>query len=327
MQKTDSTTRRRPTPRQFVLGNLCILVATIFFGVNIPVVKELIPHWMSAMDVTVFRLMGGCVLMWLVSLFVRTTPIARHDWPRVILGGGLGMFSFIFLFNLSLRYGSPIDVSIIMTLPPVFIFLYNLVFRHRRSGMLEYIGVLVGLAGACLVIVMQGGGGAAHASDRLAGNLLAVASAMCYAFYLIVLEGPSHTYRPVSLLRWVFLFASIPALFLIPDFLKANIFTAGSADAWCLIGFVVLCPTFLAYFLLSPATRLIGSDMVSIYQYLVPVIAAVGSVVMHIESLRTVQIVAMAVVIAGMVLTEVGKRRSNASAATPRAPCAQDRQP
>ncbi|MDO4319000.1 MAG: DMT family transporter [Bacteroidales bacterium] len=305
----------RPTPRQFILGNLCILTATLFFGVNIPVVKDLIPHWMSAMDVTVFRLAGGCVLMWLVSLFVRTTPIARGDWMRVILGGGLGMFSFIFLFNLSLRYGSPIDVSIIMTLPPVFIFLYNLIFRHRRSGTIEYIGVAVGLAGACLVIV-AGGTSAKGGSDHLLGDLLAVASALCYAFYLIVLEGPSHTYRPVSLLRWVFLFASVPALFLIPDFVKAPIFSAGTAEAWGLIGFVVLCPTFLAYFLLSPATKMIGSDMVSIYQYLVPVFATIGSVVMHLEVLKTVQAVAMAVIVGGMVLTEIGKRRHAESGRT-----------
>ncbi|MDE5940476.1 MAG: hypothetical protein K2H14_00015, partial [Muribaculaceae bacterium] len=61
-------------------GNLMIFVATLFFGINIPVVKMLIPRWMPAMDVPVFRLMGGCVLMWAASLFVRTTPIRKGDW-------------------------------------------------------------------------------------------------------------------------------------------------------------------------------------------------------------------------------------------------------
>lgn len=300
----------RPSAAGFVKGNLFIFIATLFFGINIPVVKFLIPSWLSAMDVTVFRIMGACVLMWLASAFMHTDRIDRHDWLRVVLGGVVGLFSFITIFNLSLRYGDPIDISIIMTLPPLFIFLYNRLFRHVHSGAMEYIGVALGLAGAFIVIVMQSdmhGGG----SNRLLGDLLAVASALCYSFYLVVLEGPARKYRPVSLLRWVFLFAAIPTLFLMPGLTHAPLLhpAAPTAEAWGMLTFVIVCPSFLAYFLLSPATRLIGSDLVSIYQYLVPVIATIGSVVLHLATLRTVQIIAMVVIIVGMALSEAGKRR------------------
>ena len=66
-------------------GNLMIFVATLFFGINIPVAKMLIPQWMTAMDLTVFRVVGGCVLMWLASLFVKTASIKRGDWLPVVL--------------------------------------------------------------------------------------------------------------------------------------------------------------------------------------------------------------------------------------------------
>ena len=52
-----------------IKGNLFVLIATIFFGVNIPVVKILIPEWMSSVDVTIFRLGGGCIFMGLSSIF------------------------------------------------------------------------------------------------------------------------------------------------------------------------------------------------------------------------------------------------------------------
>lgn len=77
-----------------------------------------------------------------------------------------------------------------------------------------------------------------------------------------------------------------------------------------MITFIVLCPTFLAYFLINPAEKLIGSELVSIYQYLVPVIASVASVIMGIAEIHTVQIVAMAIIIAGMLLTNISKRRN-----------------
>ena len=68
---------------RLIKGNLFILLSTIFFGVNIPVVKILIPEWMSAVDVTVFRLGGGCVLMWIASVFIKTEKIERHDYLRI----------------------------------------------------------------------------------------------------------------------------------------------------------------------------------------------------------------------------------------------------
>ncbi len=299
--------RDRIPAGQMLKGNLFILIATIFFGVNIPVVKLLLPEWMTAMDLTVFRLMGGCLLMWIASMCVPTQRIRRCDWLSIVSGGALGIFSFIFLFNIALHYGDPIDVSIIMTLPPVFVILIGILFQHKHTSWLEIGGVAVAFAGAFLVIVTQHA--AAHATDKLLGDLFALASTLCYAFYLVVIEKPSHTYRPLSLLRWVFLFASIPALLLLPKFPGAPIFHHAAFEPWALVGFIVLCPTFLAYLLLSPATKLIGSELVSLYQYLVPVVAIIASMLMHLAVLHWVQVVAIVIIVGGMVMTNVAKRR------------------
>lgn len=296
-----------PDSRNFVRGNLFILIATIFFGVNIPVVKFLIPEWMTAMDVSAFRLFGGLILFWLASLFVKTQPIAKNDWLRIVLGGALGLFSFIYLFNLSLSYADPIDVSIIMTLPPVFVIVIGIIFIHRKASWLEIAGVVVAFVGAVIVIVS----GRTKDADgsHVFGNLLALASALCYALYLVITECPSKTYKPVTMLRWVFLFAAIPALFLLPSLPHAEIFHRMEFEPWALIAFVVVCPTFLAYFLVSPAIKLIGSELVSIYQYLVPVFATIASVAMHLCGIEWIQILAMVIVIAGMALTTVATRR------------------
>lgn len=292
---------------QFIRGNLFILIATIFFGVNIPVVKVLIPEWMSAMDVSAFRMIGGCALFWLASCFVKTKPIVREDWKYLILGGAIGLFSFIYLFNLSLSYADPIDVSIIMTLPPVFVIVIGLLFQHRKASWLEIGGVVVAFAGAVVVIVT--GRGKDSDGSHIYGDMLALASALCYAFYLVITERPSQTYRPVTMLRWVFLFAAIPALFLVPELPKAEIFHKVAFEPWALIAFVVICPTFLAYFLVSPAIRLIGSELVSVYQYLVPVVATIASVAMGLCSIHLAQVIAILIVIGGMAMTTDAKRK------------------
>lgn len=290
-----------------LIGNLCILIATIFWGMNVSFTKALIPDWMTADGIVVVRLVGGCLLMWIVSLFLKCEKIARHDWLKLILGGAIGLFAFIYLFVTSLRYGNPIDISIIMTLPPIFVILIGVIFLKQRPSIAEYIGIAVSMAGAAVVILYGQSG--KNGSDNLLGDLLAVASTLCYAFYLVILQGPTKTYRPVNMLRWVFLFSAVPALFLIPGMQTMPILHTTESAPWLEIGFILLGPTFLAYFLVQPAEKRIGSELVSLYQYLLPVFATITAVVMGLDHLKGIQVIAMVIIIAGMVLTNIGKRR------------------
>lgn len=292
---------------KFLVGNACILISTIFWGVNVSVTKALIPDWMNSEGVSAVRLIGGCVLFWIVSMFMHCGKICRQDWKKIILGGTVGLFGFIYLFVMSLKYANPIDVSIIMTLPPLFVILMGVIFLHRRPSKLEYLGIVVSFAGAAVVILAAGGGSAGK--DNLIGILIAIASCICYTFYLVILEGPSHTYKPVTMLRWVFLFSALPALFLLIGFDKMPILRTSEIVPWIEIGFILLCPTFIAYFLVQPAIKDIGSEMVSIYQYLLPVFATISAVLMGLDRLKWIQVAAMIIIVAGMVLTNVGKKR------------------
>lgn len=291
----------------FLAGNACILLATIFWGINVSATKALIPDWLSADSITAVRLVGGCILFWIASLFTVTERIQRQDWLKLILGGFIGLFGFIFLFVTSLKYGNPIDISIIMTLPPVFVILMGVLFEHRKVSLVECLGVLVSFGGAVIVIAEAGGSSHAEASNRLLGDLLAIASTICYAFYLVILEGPTKTYKPVNMLRWVFLFAAIPALVLVPGLLHQPLIHSTAVVPWIEILFILFCPTFLAYFLVQPAIKDIGSELVSLYQYLLPVFATISAVLMGLDTLKWIQVLAMLVIIAGMVLTNYAK--------------------
>ncbi len=298
---------KHDSPRALLLGNTFMLLAAIFWGVNISVTKDLIPGWTSAPQLATVRIVGGCILFWIASIFVKTQKIRREDWKRLILGGLVGIGGFLYLFILSLRYANPIDVSIIMTLPPAFVILIGVIFLRRRPSLMEYAGVAVSFAGAAIVILA---GGSGHAgSDNLLGDLLAIASTICFAFYLVIIERPSHTYRPVTMLRWVFLFGAIPALFFIPSLPHMPVVAHPSLVPWLEIAFILLCPTFMAYFLTNPAMKLIGPEAVSLYQYLVPVFATISAVLMKLDQLHWLQVLAMAVIIAGMIITDKSRRR------------------
>lgn len=292
----------------FLLGNGCILLATIFWGINVPATKALIPDFMTAEGISVVRLVGGAILFWITSLFFKCEKIRKEDWLRVFLGGVVGLFGFIYIFVLSLRYGSAIDISIIMTLPPMFVILIGVLFRHARPSLLEYAGVAISFGGA-VIVILAGAGSSDQASSRILGDFLGILSAFCFALYLVIIEKPGKTYSPLSLLRWIFLFAALPALFLLPDMRNMPILHTSLLTPWIEIAFILFCPTFIAYFLIQPAIRNIGAELTSLYQYLLPVVATIATVLMGLESLRWTQIAAMAVIVAGMVITNLGKKK------------------
>ncbi|MDE5833568.1 MAG: EamA family transporter [Desulfovibrio sp.] len=290
-----------------LFGNACIMIATIFWGVNYPFTKALIPEWMSANAISCVRLVGGCCLFWLASLFIKTENLDRESLKKAALGGAIGLFGCIFLFVLSLDYGRAIDIAIIMTLPPVFVILMEVIFMGRRPSLWVYAGVVLSFAGAAMVIM--GGGSDSGGDDRSLGDFLAIISSCCFALYLVLLAKPSDRYHPLSLLRWVFLFAALPGLFLAPSLLRSPILHTTKLDPWLWIGFILFCPTFISYLLTQPAIRNIGAVLVSLYQYLTPVVAAVAAMFMGIEKPSWHQAAAMAIIVVGMIMTNMGHDR------------------
>lgn len=305
--KTDNT-----NGRQFgseLRGNMFILIATIFFGINLPAQKILIPEWLSAIDMVVARLAGATLLIWITSRFIKCKPIEKGDRGVVFLCGAVFLFLFLYLFALSLRYGSAIDISIIMVLPAMFVVLINALFFHHKVSALEIAGLLISFAGAVVVILSQGGHAGAHSPNPLLGDILALCSALCYALYLIFSGKVSGKYKPITLMRWVFLAAMLPAVFFIPGLFRSPLFHSGTAEAWGYTAFVVILATYAAYVLIPPAIRLIGSELVGIYQYLVPVIAIVCCLVLRLERLHWDQPVAIAIIIVGVWMTNRAKAR------------------
>lgn len=294
---------------RIILGNAFITAATIFWGINYAFIKALIPDWMTASGISAVRLIGGCILFWMISFFYKQERIERDDMLRLFLGGCLGLFSNIFLFVSALKYGSAIDISIIQTLPPVWVIVIQVLFMHRRPSWLVYAGIIISFIGAALVIITGSSSSATGGSDALLGDVLSLFSSACFAFYLIIINKPTDKYNPVILLRWVFLYAALPALFLVPGMRDMPILHSASIVPWLEIGFILLFPTFFSYLLTEPAERDIGSVMVSLYQYLTPVVAAISAVLMGVDKLRGMQVVAMLIIVGGMLVTNFGQKK------------------
>ena len=291
-------------------GHLCILLATIFFGLNIPALKEVMPQWFTGIDATLFRIGGAACLFWITSIFIKNDKIDRKDWLSILLSGMVGLFFFIFFFNLGLQYSSPVDISIIMTTPPIIVVLASTIIFKQKLSKLKLFGVLLSLCGALMIILIEHHTGEGR---TLKGNLFAILSALSYAFYLISMNKLSNKYHPVSLLRWVFLAGTIVAIpFCLKGVIHAPIFQHPELMPMLILAFTILFPTFIAYLLMQIAIKDIGHEMVSMYQYLIPVIASTVAIALGLDKLYWDQPVAVVIIIAGVYFASKADKREKA---------------
>lgn len=294
-----------------LVGHISMSLSILFFGLNIPALKSVMPYWFNGMDATFFRLTGATILLWIVSTMFKKEKIDKQDRLMILLSGMLGLFFFIYLFNLAVEYSSPVDISIIMTTPPILVVLISsVIFKTRITG-LKLLGVLLSLLGALMIIII--GHSSPEATRSLKGNIFGILSALCYAFYIISIKKTSEKYSPITLLKWIFLGSCIGAipLGIISKFWQSNIIMHPQLEPMLILSFVILFPTFLSYMLIPVAIKRIGHEIVSMYQYLIPVIASATAIMLKMDTLHWDQPIAAVVIVVGVYITSLANKRVN----------------
>lgn len=296
----------------FSKGHILMFTATVFFSFNFIVLKHLMPTWMNGYDATFFRICGGMVLFWISSLFVKGTPIAKIHHKDIFFAGLLGLFPFMIFFNMALEYSSIIDVSIIMTTPPVLVAIASAFLYKRKISFLNGLGIFLSLAGAIFLILI-GKTGSGTGRDML-GNIFAILSSFAYAYYLIAMGKLSTQYHPVSLLRWVFLSAAIGAIPLGVVFLgKSHIVHDPSLVPILLVAFIIIFPSFLSFLMIPASVKRIGQQLVSMYQDLIPVLATILAVLLKMDTLHWDQPVAIVIILVGVYISSKAVRKEQFS--------------
>ncbi len=289
-------------------GHLSSLLRIIIFAANIPATAYIMKGWVDPESYALIRCGGGVVVFWILSLFVKPQRVEKKkDYLIFALSGIIGLTLFYYIYAWGLGNTSPIDASIILTLPPVMVLILSVfVFREKLTGM-KITGLCFGLGGALLVILMQGHAGG-HAG--FLGNMAVLLCALIFGAYLVYTKDVSVRYNPIILLRWFYLFAFIVALPLFFDnLMHCKLVLHPDKTAIWVILFIATLPTSFAYLLISLAMKSLSSSVISIYNYGVPIIASVMAIMLHQATLRWDEPVAALLVFAGVYL--VNRTKSN----------------
>jgi len=287
-----------------ITSHLALLSVAILYGVNYSVVKIVTPHYMGAYGFIVYRILFAGIIIWLLNIGNKEKVNWREDGVRLALCGlfGVGINMLMFFKGISLT--SAVNGSIIMTLIPLFVYSFSVLFLGEQVVGSKVLGLLMGISGAILIIYQPG----QLTIGNWAGDIMIILNALSYSIYLVLVKPLMHKYTALTVTKWIFLvgfFVALPV-----GFGEAVEIDPASfpLQVWLSIGYAIVGVTVVVYFLNIWAMRRVSPTVVGTYVYVQPFVATTVAVLFFGEYLTLVHLLSAFLIFTGIYL--VGKKRT-----------------
>ena len=291
-------------------GHLAMLVANIAWGLMSPLSKSIMMFGsIGYLTLVSFRLGGAAIAFWIASLFVKKEKVPPRDLLLMFIAS---LFAIVFnqaIFITGVSMTSPINASIVTTFLPIITMVISAFYLKEPITLKKLLGVIVGGAGAVLIIVSstQLDLGSSASNRNLMGILLVFTAQLSYAIYFVFFKKFVEKYSPITLMKWMFLFASITYLpFGQSEFLHID-YTAIPFSVYRDIAFVVLGSTFLTYLMVPIGQKNLRPTVATMYNNVQPIVATIAAAIMGIDAFGLLKGIAIALVFIGVFIVNRSK--------------------
>lgn len=291
-------------------GIILILLANLFFAINMPVSRELTPEWINPFGLSLFRISFAFISFLILSLFIKDTSdgFTIKEHLILILAGLMGTAANQLSFLAGLSMTSPVDASLIITITPIITMLFAAVIIKEPISFRKASGVMIGMSGAA-IILYTARYGHFEQSGTLKGNLVVLISCFVYALYLVIIRPLMAKHSPVHIMKWTFLYGVVIALPFTYDKIQIN--PGASITEWIQLGYALVFGTFTAYLLVAFSLKLLRPTTVSMFNYIQPLIASSIAIAFGQDVLNWTKPVSALLIFIGVYLVITSKSRAD----------------
>ncbi len=298
-----------------IKGHVSMLGANVMWGLMAPTVKIVMAGGIvSSLLLTNFRIIGAMILFWALSAFMPKENVSRRD---LILLAGAAMLGIVCnqgCYVTGVGLTSPGEASIITTTMPIWVMLLAALLLKEPITWLKISGIALGATGA-LILVLSGIGKSSSGENHLLGDLLVLGAQISYSLYLTFYRNFIRKYSVVTLMKWMFLFASIAILPMsIQEWINTEWNDFGIEEI-AGAAFIVVGATFVAYILVMVGQKNLRPTLVGMYNYVQPVVASAVGITLGLDRFTPIKIVAVILIFSGVFL--VTKSKSASTVADP----------
>lgn len=281
-------------------------MAVIFWGISFVATKAALRE-VSPVTLVALRFALGVILL-LAVLAVRRLPLlpSREDWPSLALMGFVGVFVHQMLQAYGLTMTTAVNTGWLIGLIPIWSALLAAVILRERFGLTRLTGLLLGFAGAALVVTRG-----VISSDVLAlpstrGDMLILASTANWAVYTVLGHatirklGATRATAGAMLFGWLML---LPFFIARTGWREIPNLTAAGWGALCFLG--IGCSG-LGYLFWYGAIEKIEASRVAAFLYVEPLVTLAAAVILLGERVTPTAVIGGLLVLAGVLLMQRG---------------------
>jgi len=280
-----------------MMYHLLALLTIAIWGVTFVNTKVLLQHGLQPLEIFLLRFIVAYLCIWTISPRKLWSQSWKDEGLFLLLGWVGGSMYFI-TENTALKLSYANNVSFIVCTAPLITMVLAILFvKSVKATVPLILGSLMALLGVGLVVYNG------HFILQLnpLGDALALAAAICWAIYSLVIKKVSARYSAIFITRKVFFYGIITALplFLIhPWHLSLQQLTPPAV--WMNLLFLSVVASFLCFLWWSVAVKKIGALPTSNYVYLNPVTTVVASALFLHEPMTLMAYVGSGLILLGV---------------------------
>lgn len=283
-------------------GHLSMIGANVMWGVMSPVAKTVLATGtITPLLLTDMRIAGAAVLFWIAALFTPCEHVPPVDLLRLAGAACLGILFNQGCFIFGVGLSSPGEASIITTTMPMWVMILAALILKEPITWKKGGGILLGATGA-IILVSSNPGNATTGSNPTLGDLLVLTAQLSYALYLTLYRNFIRRYSLITLMKWMFLFATMLAIGPSVPTLLTTAWESITPASWLGCAYVVAGGTFMAYICVMIGQKNLRPTIVGMYNYLQPIVAMTIGIYLGYDSFTVWKSIAILLIFSGVYL-------------------------
>lgn len=279
---------------------LVALIVVFIWGETFISTKVLITNGLMPADIFLYRFTLAYICIWFFSP-ERLWSDSFRDEVRMVLLGLFGGSLYFLTENTALRFSTASNVSILVCSSPLLTaILVSAFYRDERMNVRQILGSLIAFIGMALVVL----NGKLVLKLNLYGDLLAVAAALTWGVYSLLMKGVSDKYDVVFITRKVFgygLLTILPYFFLVQP-LNTDPATLSRTPVWGNLVYLGLVASLLCFIVWNWCLPRLGTVRTTNMIYSQPFFTMLIAYLILGERITWMAVIGTAVLIGGMML-------------------------
>ena len=289
--------------KESAFGHIAAFIAYAIFGFNIIVCKDLTSGGLiPPLGIFTLRSLVAGGLFWLVSLFMPQEKVDRKDYIRIFAAYMLGFLTCQITFLVGIPHITPMDCSVLTAMAPIYTMAVAAIAIKEPITFKKSLGVVISFAGIIYLIVSRVSTSEGVAESTPFGIFMIILNSLSFSMYLGIFKPLIAKYSAITFMKWIFLFSAVVAT---PLSLKGliNVDWAGiPSKQYAELAYLIICATFITYFLIPVAQKRIRPTLISMYSYVQPIIAIAVSIAIGMDILTWQKALATVLVFFGLII-------------------------